>query len=103
VKDKISDIFKNEDPHHPLSDQEVVDQLKARLLRAEVDDSNERMGNKIRKAQEQHVPYMLVVGEAEANARQVSLRTRTGEQTAGVPLEEMIARMRETVSSLALI
>ena len=83
--------------------KEVADLLRKEDFRVEADLSDNRMNAKIRNAQNQKVPYMLVVGEAEANARQVSLRTRTGEQTAGVPLEEMIARMRETVSSLALI
>jgi threonyl-tRNA synthetase len=58
---------------------EVANRLKQAGLRIEVDDSRERMGNKIRRAQGQKIPYMLVVGDKEQEARQVSVRLRSGE------------------------
>ena len=54
--------------------------LRARGLRVEVDDSDNRMQNKIRMAQEQKVPYMLVLGDREVEARTASPRTRSGDQ-----------------------
>ena len=60
--------------------QELVAVLRARGLRAEVDASDNRMQNKIRLAQEQKVPYMLVLGDREIEARTAAPRTRAGEQ-----------------------
>jgi threonyl-tRNA synthetase len=70
---------------------EVRDALKAVGLRAEVDDRAERMQAKVRDAQGQQVPVMLVVGDRDAEARAVSPRLRTGEQSQGVPLDEFVA------------
>jgi threonyl-tRNA synthetase len=57
----------------------VAQQLKEAGLRVEVDGSSERMGNKIRQAQKQKIPYMLVVGDKEQEGNQVSIRLRNGE------------------------
>ena len=59
---------------------ELAEVLGARGLRVEVDDSSNRMQNKIRLAQEQKVPYMLVLGDREIEARSAAPRTRGGEQ-----------------------
>ncbi len=67
------------DRHLPAAhDLEAV--LRSRGLRVEVDDSDNRMQNKIRLAQEQKVPYMLVLGDREVEARTAAPRTRAGEQ-----------------------
>ena len=58
--------------------EEVVKALKARGVRAELDTGDERMNAKIRNAQNQKVPFMLILGEKEQAARAVSLRTRSG-------------------------
>jgi threonyl-tRNA synthetase len=76
---------------------QVVKQLKAAGLRAEVDVSNDRMRNKIRKAQEQKVPYMLVVGDREVDGGQVSVRLRTGEDLKGKPVDEFVALVQKAV------
>ena len=60
--------------------RELAGVLRARGLRVEVDASDGRMQNKIRLAQEQKVPYMLVLGDREAEARTAAPRTRAGEQ-----------------------
>jgi threonyl-tRNA synthetase len=70
---------------------EVRDALRAVGIRVEVDDRAERMQAKVRDAQGQQVPVMLVVGDRDAEARAVSPRLRTGEQTQGVPLDEFVA------------
>ena len=54
--------------------------LAGRGLHVEVDDSSNRMQNKIRLAQEQKVPYMVVLGDREIEAHTASPRTRAGEQ-----------------------
>jgi len=74
---------------------ELAGVLRARGLRVEVDDSSNRMQNKIRLAQEQKVPYMLVLGDREVEARTASPRTRGGEQQAAVDWEELAERLAE--------
>ena len=63
-------------------------------LRAEVDDRSERMQLKLRDAQEQKVPVMVVVGDRDAEAGAVSPRLRTGDSSQGVALDEFIADLR---------
>jgi threonyl-tRNA synthetase len=60
--------------------RELAAVLRSRRLRVEVDDSDGRMQNKIRVAQEQKVPYMLVLGDREVEARTAAPRTRAGAQ-----------------------
>ncbi len=67
--------------------------LRARGLRVEVDDSSNRMQNKIRRAQEQKVPWMLVLGDREVEARTVAPRSRAGEQQPAVGWEELADRL----------
>ena len=73
--------------------QHVERELRARRLRVEVDASGERMGNKIRRAQLQKVPYMLVVGDREVEADQVSVRDRSGDDLGAMPLFQVGDRM----------
>jgi threonyl-tRNA synthetase len=72
---------------------ELRDLLRGRGLRAEVDDSSNRMQNKIRLAQEQKVPYMLVLGDREAEARTAAPRTRAGEQQPALGWDELANRL----------
>jgi threonyl-tRNA synthetase len=67
------------DRHIEAAD-ELAGALRSKGLRVEVDGSDSRMQNKIRLAQEQKVPYMLVVGDREIEARTAAPRTRAGEQ-----------------------
>jgi threonyl-tRNA synthetase len=67
------------DRHNEAAD-ELAGVLRARGLRVEVDGSSNRMQYKIRAAQEQKVPYMVVLGDREIEARTASPRTRAGEQ-----------------------
>ena len=71
--------------------EQVAEQLRAAGLRVEVDARSERMNAKVRDAQLQKIPYMLVVGDKEADADAVSLRLRTNENIGSVPVEEFIA------------
>jgi threonyl-tRNA synthetase len=75
----------------------VATQLEAAGLRVEVDDSNERMQAKIRDAQMQKVPYMLIVGDREMEADQVNLRLRDEEVLGAMSVEEFTALAREAV------
>jgi threonyl-tRNA synthetase len=82
----------------PISDERHLDyagrvagELNKVGLRAEVDARKERMNAKVRDAQLQKVPYMLVVGDKETESEAVSLRLRTNENVGAVPLGEFVA------------
>lgn len=72
--------------------QQVAAKLQAAGLRIEVDDRGERMNAKIRDAQKQKIPYMLVVGDKEVENSQVALRLRTGENPGAVGLDDFLRR-----------
>ena len=80
------------DRHVPFAER-VREALVARRLRAAVDDGGDRMGAKIRKAQLQKVPYMLVVGDREQEAGQVSVRHRALGDLGAVELEGVVERL----------
>ena len=73
--------------------EHVQRELKQRGFRVEVDDSGERMGNKIRRAQLQKVPYMLVIGDREQEAEQVAVRDRSGDDLGAMPIFQFIDRL----------
>jgi threonyl-tRNA synthetase len=77
--------------------EEVVRALKKRGVRAELDKGDERMNAKIRNAQNQKIPFMLILGEKEQAGRAVSLRTRSGEQKNMIPLEEYLSQVEAEV------
>ncbi|MFC1464506.1 MAG: threonine--tRNA ligase [Candidatus Brachytrichaceae bacterium NZ_4S206] len=80
----------------------VEKQLRACGIRARVDDGPDRMQNKIRKAQGLKIPYMLVVGDKEAQAEAVAVRLRTGEDLKAMPVGQFIARARGLIEAYAL-
>ncbi|GAA0994979.1 threonine--tRNA ligase [Acrocarpospora macrocephala] len=84
------------DAHAPYL-LEVAERLKAKGIRVEVDTSADRMQKKIRNAQKSKVPYMLLAGDEDIAAGAVSFRYRSGEQKNGVPIEDAIAEIVDTV------
>jgi threonyl-tRNA synthetase len=89
----------------PISDRHIEGArqletlLRDRRLRVEVDDSANRMQNKIRLAQEQKVPYMLVLGDREIEGRTVAIRKRSGEQENGVNWDAFVDRLAEETAA----
>jgi threonyl-tRNA synthetase len=77
---------------------ELAGLLRARGLRVEVDGSDARMQNKIRLAQQQKVPYMLVLGDREIEARVTAVRKRSGEQEPGVGWDDLAERLAGEVA-----
>jgi threonyl-tRNA synthetase len=75
----------------------VAADLRAQGLRVEVDVRSERMNAKIRDAQNQKIPYMLVVGDKEAEAGAVALRLRNGDNPGLMPLDDFIARAKKDI------
>jgi threonyl-tRNA synthetase len=82
--------------------KKIVAELKAVGIRARADLSDARMNAKIRTAQGQKVPYMLVVGQKEADEASVSVRKLDGSQENGVKLGDFKARVLEKVASRSL-
>ncbi len=88
---------------HNAYAQQLVQRLQAADVRAEADLSDERMNAKIRRAQLEKIPYMLIVGDKEVENGTVSLRTRTGERENNIPLEAVVERVQRVVAEKALI
>ena len=78
---------------------DIAAQLRAAGVRIEVDSSDDRMQKKIRNAQKQKVPYMLIVGDEDMAAGAVSFRYRDGSQKNGVSIEDAITEIREAIAS----
>ncbi|MEW6083654.1 MAG: threonine--tRNA ligase [Chloroflexota bacterium] len=81
--------------------ENIARQLREHGIRAHADVSAQRMNAKIRSAQLMKVPYMLVVGDNEMKAEQVSLRVRDGSQQNNIPLGEFLARVKDRIARRA--
>ncbi len=87
----------------PISDQNntyaqnVLEQLKSSFVRVEIDSRSEKMQAKIRDAQLQKIPYMLIIGGREEEAKQVSVRNRTEENLGAIGVEEFIKKIKEEI------
>jgi len=82
---------------HLLFAQEVAQELSDAGMRVEVDDRSERMNAKIRDAQNQKVPYMLVIGDREIENRTVSVRLRSEENLGAMPIDSFIEKSQEDI------
>jgi threonyl-tRNA synthetase len=78
---------------------DVAGQLKRRGIRVEVDASDDRMQKKIRSAQKQKVPFMLIAGSTDVEAGAVSFRYRDGSQRNGIPIEQAVQEIVDVVAS----
>ncbi len=79
--------------------RQVEAKLRAAHLRVEIDSSSSRMNAKIREAQMEKVPFMLILGDREVEEGTVSVRLRSGEKWNALPLDEFIARVQEMVEN----
>jgi threonyl-tRNA synthetase len=86
--------------HHAYARQ-VVDRLVGAGLRVALDDRNEKMNLKIREAQTAKVPYMLVMGDKEAESGKVSVRNRFQGDEGAQPLESFLETIRALVEARA--
>ncbi len=80
---------------------EVYQQLRAAGLRAELDERNEKIGYKIREAQMQKIPYMVIIGEKEAEAGTVSVRSRQDGDLGSMPVEDFLKLIQEVIDTKA--
>jgi threonyl-tRNA synthetase len=83
---------------HGIYAQKVASELHQMGVRVEVDASGETLNSKIRKAQLQKIPYMLVVGDKEVEAATVAVRPRTGNERRGVPIGDFISEITSEIA-----
>ena len=81
--------------------KQVADKLSALGVRVETDLRNEKIGYKIREAQMQKLPYMLVVGDREAESGKVAVRTRSGEDLGAMPFDDFAAKILDEIKTRA--
>jgi threonyl-tRNA synthetase len=86
------------DRHLPFA-QGVQERLRAAGLRVELDSRRENLNHKIREAQLQKVPYMLVAGDREVDADAVAVRSRSGENQGAVAVADLLIRLRNEIDS----
>jgi len=77
---------------------DVIKQMRSSGIRAELDSSDDRMQKKVRNAQLQKIPFMVIAGEEDQAAKAVSFRYRNGEQKNGIPIADAIAQIKKIVS-----
>ena len=83
--------------------QDVASQMRKAGIRVDVDTSDDRMQKKIRNAQMEKIPYMMIVGEEDKNANAVSFRYRNGEQKNGISITQAIDEVLQSIKDLSLI
>lgn len=93
VQVKILPISENEVEYA----NEIKDRLKKSGYRIEVDSSNEKIGYKIRSAQLEKVPYMIVLGKNEIENNNISIRSRSGEKIDSITVDNFIARINNEI------
>ena len=79
--------------------RQVRDRLAGEGLRVEIDDTNERIGYKVRRGQLERVPYMLVTGDKEAQSGQVAVRSRSAGDLGPIPVEQFLERIRQEIAT----
>jgi len=79
--------------------EKIVSDMKKLGIRAEIDASDDRMQKKIRNAQNEKIPFMMIAGEEDANSGAVSFRYRNGEQKNGIALSDAIAEIQSAISN----
>ena len=89
------------DRHEEPAD-DIAKQLASAGIRAEVDKSRNRMGNKIRLAREQHMPYMPLLGDRDLEDGTVCVRLRTDDDLGAMPLDDFIALAQRIIAEKSL-
>lgn len=89
----------------PIADRHIdyarglIEQMTKDEIRVEIDDRSETMQAKIRDAQNQKVPFMLILGDKEVDAKTVSVRKRSGENVNGIPFEQFLADLKIEIAT----
>lgn len=80
----------------------VANKLKEAGIRVEIDEDSETLGNKIRKAQEEKVPYMIIIGDKEENDKKIAVRLRNGKDLGAATLESFVKDIQEKIQTKTL-
>ncbi len=83
--------------------QEIISEMKRDGIRAELDSSDDRMQKKVRNAQMQKIPFMIIAGEEDMKAKAVSFRYRNGDQKNGVPIKDAISEIKKAIVNRAQV
>ncbi len=86
------------DAHKPFAEK-VLGELKAAGIRAEIDESNETLGKKVREAKTQKIPYMLVIGDTEVADETATLESRDKGKLGTLAIETIAVRLKEEISN----
>jgi len=81
--------------------RQLAGELKTAGIRVEIDENNETVGNKIRKAVNEKVPYMLVIGDKEAEAANLAVRDRGAQETREISREDFIQELADKIKNYA--
>ncbi len=86
---------------HVAYAHKVLDELKAAGVRAEIDDTNESLGKKIRSAKQNKIPYTLVIGDAEVAANTATLESRDNGKIGALPIDKIVEKLKEEIATRA--
>lgn len=89
------------DAQHEYANK-ILAKLKEEGIRAEIDDRSEKMQAKIRDAQMEKVPYMLIIGGREVESNAVAVRQRDGQDLGAMPFDEFLAKVKEQINTKSL-
>ena len=89
------------DAHHDYA-KKLVAEFEAAGLRVELDDRNEKIGYKIREAQLEKIPYMLVIGDKEIEANSVGVRSRKDGDLGSMAVTDFIEKAKKEIESFEL-
>jgi threonyl-tRNA synthetase len=88
--------------HHQEYGEKIVSRLKQEGIRVEFDSREEKMGYKMREAQMKKIPYVLVIGDNEADNGSVNVRRYSDQESNELPLEEFISSLKESINNKSL-
>jgi len=89
------------DTQHDYADK-VLNQLKEQGIRVEIDDRPEKMQGKIRDAQLEKIPFMLVIGQREVESNSIAVRQRDGQDLGAVKTDEFLSQIKELINTKSL-
>ncbi|MDA3802583.1 MAG: threonine--tRNA ligase [Patescibacteria group bacterium] len=95
VQVKLISVSEN----HSEACHNISDKFKSENIRVEIDDSNETVGNKIRKATQEKIPYLLVIGDKEADGKMLSVRERGSADTKEISTTDFISKVKEEIEN----
>lgn len=82
--------------------RKIYEKLVSKSIRVKLDETSETLGNKIRKAQDEKVPYMLIIGDKEEKTKKVAVRLRTEKDLGQMDFEKFLSKLKENIKNKSL-